>query len=254
MVTKNSLQGFFDINKFPSEEGIIVFPISMSKVSNESQSAKTYWEYIEYFNPNKINKNSAKSKVGAIFVYGDFLYLYSEEKSSVLKKKFMNLVSGHRNAFQRIILGHPHFILDSVSFKVWNQFYVDNDKFIFYLEELKKLYAKDKNFQKYIKEDFDNLKNPERKLDENQINFFLEEHLWCYLVAKGHMQLENKFIDGREKWILIAYPGKPLKGHIYLHQKNFFKLDNPINTYQNSWYDLIEKKLYDFERIDLENF
>ena len=62
-----------------------------------------------------------------------------------------------------------------------------------------------------------------------------------YLISKGQIKLKNEFIRGHEKWVLIAYPGKPLKQHIYLHQKNFFKFDNPKNIYQNSWYDLKEK-------------
>ncbi len=109
-------------------------------------------------------------------------------------------------------------------------------------------------FKKFVKDDFLALKNHALALDQTQIEFFLEEHLMCYLISKGQMKLENEFINGKEKWILIAYPGKPLKAHIYLHQKNFFKLENAKNKYQNSWYDLHEKKLYDFDRIDLETY
>ena len=141
---------FYDINKFPSEEGMLVFPISMSRIGNDSQSAKKYWEYIGHINPSKINKNSSSSKVGALFVYGDFLYLYSEEPAFVLKKRFMNLVVAHKNAFQRLLKGHPHLIHDAFSFKVWNQFYIENDKFLHYFESLKKIYKTDKKFQRYL--------------------------------------------------------------------------------------------------------
>ena len=39
---------------------------------------------------------------------------------------------------------------------------------------------------------------------------------------------------------------------LYLFQQNFFKLNNPTNDYQAAFYDLEEKKLYDFNRVDLE--
>ena len=44
----NLTNKFFDINKFPAIEGMLVFPISMSRISNESQNAKKYWEYIQF--------------------------------------------------------------------------------------------------------------------------------------------------------------------------------------------------------------
>ena len=243
---------FYDINKFPPHEGMLVFPISMSRISNKSQDAKTYWKYIDYINPSKANKLKPNDKFGILFLYGDFLYLYSNEKANILKKRYMNLVTQHRYAFQKLLKGHPHLIHDAFSFKVWNQFYLDNREFIQYFEKLKKIYKKDKTFQKYIKEDFKNLKNKKLKFDNIQIEFFLEEHLMLYLISKGQMQLENKFINNKEEWVLVAYPGKPLKAHIYLHQKNFFKLSNKKNKYEDSWYDLNEKKLYDFSKIDLK--
>ena len=245
---------FFDINKFPPYEGMLVFPISMSRIGNDSQSAKTYWKYIEHFNPSKIDKTKPKAKVGAIFIYTDFLYLYSTQKANILKSNFMNSMHQHKNSFTKIISGHPNFIHHSVSYKVWSQFYIDNEKFIFLFEKLKLIYKKDKQLQEYIKYDFDKLNNKKRTLDQNQINFFLEEHIMVYLISKKQMKLENEFINGKEKWVLLCYPGKPLKAQIYLHQKNFFKLKADDNYYQDCWYDLVEKKLYDFNKIDLKTF
>ena len=247
----NLTNKFFDINKFPSMEGMLVFPVSMSRISNESQNAKKYWEYIRFINPSKVDKSKPESKLGVIFIYGDYLYMYSDEKATILKRRYMDLVTTHRNSFGNLVKGDPYLILDAFSYKVWNQFYVDYDKFIYYLTDLKKIYQEDDAFKKYIKKDFENLENKAFKLDDNQINFFLEEHLMLYLISKGVMKLENKFINNQQKWILIAYPGKPLLAHIYLHQKNFFKLDNSQNPYQDSWYDLEAKKLYNFQRIDL---
>ena len=238
---------FFDINKLPPEEGILVFPISMSRISN-SQSAKACWKYMKIFSPKKIIKPS----VGLNVIYSDFLYLNSSESPSLLKKKFMSLIWTHKNDFLRILKRHPMMINKAFSFTTWNQLYIESKDFVRYLGEIRKIYSKDKLFQKYVKEDFENYKKG--KLDENQINFFLEEDLISYLITKGQVNLQNEYIQGKEKWILYCYPGKPLKSQIYLFQKNFFKLSNKENKFENCFYDLQEKKLYDFNRIDLETY
>jgi hypothetical protein len=45
-----------------------------------------------------------------------------------------------------------------------------------------------------------------------------------------------------------------LKQHIYLLQKNFLKLENKQNRYENCRYDLKWKKLYDATKINLEEY
>ena len=66
--------------------------------------------------------------------------------------------------------------------------------------------------------------------------------------------LYKEFVEHLEKWILIAYPGKPLKSQMYFWQKNFFNLKNSQNAYENAFYDLDGKKLYDCKKIDLDKF
>ena len=103
METKNLINQFFDINKLPPEEGILVFPISMSRISN-SQNAKNCWEYMKIFSPDKI----IKPIVGLNFIYGDYLYFNSDEKASILKNKYLSLILSHKNNFLKII-----FILEN---------------------------------------------------------------------------------------------------------------------------------------------
>ncbi len=245
MYTQNFTNQFFDINKLPSEEGILVFPISMSRISN-SQNAKNCWKYMKIFSPNKI----LKPLVGLNFIYGDYLYFNSNEKASKLKNKFMPLVLSHRNEFLKTISKNPFYIEQAFSFTTWNQALLECKDYITLLGELKKFYKKDKSFQKYLKEDFERTRK--KKLDENQLNFFLEEILLFYLITKGKMLFRNNYIQGHEKWILWCYPGKPLKSQIYLTQINLFGFHNKKNKFETCFYDLEEKKLYDFSRIDLD--
>lgn len=72
------------------------------------------------------------------------------------------------------------------------------------------------------------------------------------LLQKGQVELFNDYVLHHEKWILFCYPGKPLKSEVWVSQKNPLKLKNPQNRYEDSFYDLEGKKLYDYLEIDLE--
>jgi hypothetical protein len=82
----------------------------------------------------------------------------------------------------------------------------------------------------------------------------LEEILLDYLVMKGQVRLRNDYTMDGEEWVLNTYHGKPHRSHIYLHQQNYFRLDNSRNVFQNSWYDVASRKLYEFDRLDIDSF
>ncbi|MGM5480434.1 MAG: hypothetical protein ACQESC_03160 [Nanobdellota archaeon] len=245
MSDKDLTNQFFDINKLPAKEGILVFPISMGRISN-SQNAKHCWEYMKIFSPDKI----IKPLVGLNLIYGDYLYFNSDEKASNLKNKFLPLILDHKNKFLKISSKNPFYIEQSYSFMTWNQTVLEYKDYTNLFGKLKKSYAKDKTFQKYIIEDLK--KCGKKELDENQLNFFLEEILVFYLILKGKILLKNNYLRGHEKWVLWCYPGKPLKSQIYVIQQNLFGFHNKKNTFENCFYDLEEKMLYDFSRVDIE--
>lgn len=235
---------FFDINKLPADWGILVFPISISLITT-SQNPKKCLEYIRNFSPEKINA----PKVGANFVYGDFLYLHSDAKAAELKHRFMNLTVDHKNALQRLVTkNHQDFqIQHSFNYETWNQMYLGVNDFPEKLQKLISLYEEDELFQKYIREDAD---RHGRELGENQINFFLEEHLLQYLLLHQQIRLRNDYVQDREKWVLWAYPGVPPKALVYLLQLNPFDLETD-NPYGMAEYNLKNHKLYEFDRLDL---
>ena len=243
---KDLTNQFFDLNKFPSQEGIIFFGISMSKISN-TQDAKSCFREVEH-----LVKKIVKPQVGLNIIYSDYLYFNSDEKASILKNKYLSLILSHKNNFLKILSKNPWYIQKSFSFLTWNQLLLEIKDWTSHLGEIKKIYAKDKNFQKYILEDLNSI--GKKKMGENEVNFFLEEILLFYLIAKGKVKLHNEYVQGHEKWTLFCYPGKPLKSEIYLFQLNPFKLKNPKNKFENCYYDLEDKKLYDYSRVDLESF
>lgn len=244
-VEKNT---FFDINKLPSEKGLLLFGLSMNKLSNR-QDAEHCMEDIRHLAISKVSK----PLIGLNFIYSDFLYLYSDKPAPELKHSFMNQVIDHRNSMQKLIeKSNMEFqIQHGFNYMVWNQLYVGTKDFNHLFEELKRIYKKDKKFQEYLEEDS---KTFGREMGENQVNFFLEETLMMYLLSKNQIKLPNEYIEGNQKWILFCYPGRPIKSEIYLHQLNPFKLDWSSNPYQDSHYDLEARELIDFNRVDLETY
>ncbi len=239
---------FFDINKLPSEKGLLLFGLSMNKLPNR-QSAEHCIEDIRHFTPAKVSK----PLIGLNFIYSDFLYLYSDRPAPELKHSFMNQVISHRNSLQNIIEKNPleFQIQHAFNYMVWNQLYVGTRDFNQLFVEIRKIYDKDPLFQKYLEEDCQVFG---REMGENQINFFLEEILMMYLLNKNQVKLPNEYIEGNQKWVLWCYPGRPLKSTAYFYQLNPFGLDWPENPYQNSHYDLEAKELVDFSRVDLETY
>lgn len=242
---------FFDINKLPKDFGILVFPISISRMEhNSGQTPEDLLKWLQYFSPKKVSE----PKIGANIIYGDGLYMNSKEESSSLKNKFMNMVINHKNSFSKLVYKNrlDFQIQHAFSYEVWNQLFLDYEgDFTSDLKKIKKIYHNDKLFQKYLEADAVLCK---RDLDEHQLNFFLEEFLLTYFALKNKIKLPNEYVLGRDKWRLFCYPGVPLKGMIYIFQKNFFDLYAPENPYQNHVYDLESKKLIDYTKIDLEKY
>lgn len=242
---------FFDINKLSPEEGIIVFPISMSRIST-SQTAEKCWEYLQHFNPEKI----AAPLVGLNFLYTEGLYMNLDTNKSAnnMKNSYAEAMLTHKNAFENIIKKHltkEIQIPQAFFYMSWFQLYLSVKEFRSKFLALKKFAEEDDKLLSYLQEDADYAK---KELTKEQINFFLEEHLVLMLLLKRLVKLPNDYILGREKWILNAYPGKPPKALAYLFQVNPLQLKGENNRYDATQYDLESKRLYEFGRLDLDSW
>lgn len=233
---------FFDINKLPRKEGLLIFPISMSRISN-SQSGEKYFDFID-----KFTAKLSKAVVGASFVYTDNLYAKYHQEPSASRDKYLDLMITHKNLFYKNLRKKSTYIEKAFSFITWSQLVIETTNFFHKIAEVKKFYLKDKDFQKYVKED---INSSGRKVTNDNVDFILEEALMAYLILKEEIYLQNDFVNGRDKWRLLCYPGKPPKSMIYFFQKNIFKLESR-NQYQDCHYDLEEKKLYEFNKVDLK--
>ncbi len=248
-----AMNEFFDIGRMPKGMGLLRFGISLSNIQT-TQLPERCFEYIEIFG-QKNDSQRTDNGIWLHFTYTDFLYLYNEATTSDIKNKYMNLEIDHKNGILKVLKQDKKYSSGFFSFGVWNQLYLDVKGWIHFsefLRELRRIYDKDPLFQKYMLEDAQ-LYNKE--LDENQIMFFLEEHLMMHLIGKWIISFpQNDYIKDRQDWILICYPGPFMKHHVYILQKNFFNLENSKNEYEDCFYNLKKKILYNASRIDLETY
>ncbi|MDB4984403.1 MAG: hypothetical protein JWM20_582 [Patescibacteria group bacterium] len=239
---------FFDINKLPGEKGHLVIGLSMTRLE-EGQAPEDIMNFLRHVVPAKVSKPF----IGCNFLYTDGLYLYSDEPAGILKKKYSSSMTRHKNGLWNAIqkAWFEFQIQNSFSFLVWNQLYIGHHDFYNHVLELKKIYDQDSEFQKYLKLD---CKDIGRETSENQIMFFLEESLAMMYIMKGLVRIPNDFILDQEEWILFCYSGRPLRSHIYMHQRNIFGLKNSKNIYENSFYNIEGKELIRFDDVDLETY
>lgn len=238
---------FYDVNKLPEEEGILFWGISMNRIGN-AQSAKKCFEDLQWMD-TKIAKTKG---VGMVSWYGDYLYFQSEQPAKLLRDRYANLMLQHKNALLNTLAKDTSWIRKAFSFYTFGQVMLDNAEiFVPSLAKVVDLYKKDKKFQECV--NFDTKENT-HGLGDAEVMFILEEITAYYLAAKGKLDFNNRFVPGTESWILNMYPGKPLKSETYLFQQNPLRLSNPKNIYENAYYDLTGRKLYEFDRIDIDTF
>ena len=235
----------FDINKFPKGFGLIVFPISMSRIEN-AHSPKNCLDYLSSF-----NEKIQDPKVGAQFIYTEGLYMNMEEKAYETKNIYAQKMVSHMGGIKNLLAKNfQTFQIESAfCFESWFQMYLSHKDFLSVFKQARALYDEDPVFQKYIEED---TKAMERELSPQQINFLIEEHVFSYLLLNRQLKIQNDFVEGREEWVLIAYPGKPLLSEIYFYQKDILGINDNSNPYKGH-YDVTEKKFYDFSKIVLES-
>jgi hypothetical protein len=234
-----------DINKFPSKWGILFLPISMSRIDN-SQIPSYYGKILL-----ELKDKVQAPKVGIHFQYTEGMYMNFEEKAFETKNAFVQKMMNHSNGLRKFIKKHPldFQIEEAFTYNSWFQLSLNCDIFLTVLKKAEDLYKKDKKFQQLLLQDSVAIG---RSLSEMQLRFFLEEFVASYLSVYQKLNIANPYTEGREEWTLLAYPGKPFRSQIYFVQKNIMKFEKGDKFYIGH-YDLLEKKYYDFLKINAES-
>jgi len=239
---------FFDINKFPTTEGIILMGISMNRIGN-IQSAEKCFEYLH----SLASKIQYTDGIGMVLLYSDYLYFHSKDPARTLRDRFKDLMISHKNAFLNLLKKDQQWTHKAFSFYTFGQLFLDNsDVYQNAHTAVYDLYKKDPLFKKYVEED---CIATGHVFDEGEVHFILEEIVVFYLSQKGILRLGNKFVtDTEKKWVLQVYPGKPLKSEVYLFQNNPLNISNQKNQYETCFYDLESRILYDYTSINIDTF
>ena len=217
----------------------------MSRIDN-SQSPAEYEKYLKYFT-SKVQT----PKVGIHFFYTEGLYMNLEEKAFETKNAFIQKMVNHKNGIKKIVRKNflEFQIEKAFTFQSWFQMCLSSNDFLSVLKQTKDFYDHDEKFQALLKKDAESIG---RNLDEKQLQFFLEEFVFSYLAVYGKFEVTNPYVEGKEEWNLLCYPGKPFDSQIYFIQKNIVGFEKVDKTYIGH-YDLFENKYYDFLKIDVEN-
>jgi hypothetical protein len=234
----------FDLNKFSREWGLIVFPISMSRISN-SQGPKEYLKHLRH-----LSKKVSDPKVGIHFLYTDGLYMNRSGSARELKNANAAASISHANGMRRIIQKHnkEFQIQNAFSFDSWHQMYLQHSDFMSALSCIKTFYQTDMVFKNLVQKEISALG---KGRTSSQISFFLEEHTLAYLLLKKEIHLRNDFVLGRESWILIAYPGPYSKAQEYLFNKDPLKIGDGMNLYAGH-YNLATHSFHSYRERSVE--
>jgi hypothetical protein len=231
-----------DIKILPRQNGVLIFPISMAKISGEL-SATNLFAILE----NQIHSKWNNYPLSIIFLYtGDVYSKYGLGSNS----SYNYDIKKHKEDCMRIINYSTYLTKDAFSFVDWDELF-NSDKIISEkFEELKSIYLSDEIFQKLM---YSDLKRLGKTVDTNNINFLLEEMILPYLFVKGGFDFTDKFTNNTNRYKLICYSGNCPKILVYIHQMNFFNLDKTTNVYQNCFYNFKSNFLFNFEEINLES-
>ncbi len=242
----NEQNELHDINKFPATWGMLLLPISMSRIEN-SQSPEEYEKYLRYFT-SKVQT----PKIGIHFFYTEGLYMNLEDKAFETKNAFIQKMVGHKNGVKKFLKRNfmEFQIEKAFTFQSWFQMCLSSNDFLGVLKHAKDFYNSDERFQELLKKDAEIIG---KELNERQLQFFLEEFVFSYLAVYGKFEITNPYVEGKEEWELLCYPGKPPLSQIYFVQKNIMNLEKKERSYIGH-YDLSERKYYDFLKIDTDSF
>lgn len=220
-------------------------PISMSRIGN-TQSPQACIDALDLF-LKKIDVN----RVGANFLYSEGLYMNLEMDAYETKNKFARTAVSHMLGVRNLISkNHQRFQIDhAFNFESWFQMYLSHPDFFEVLKKVRNLYDADPEFQKQVALDAE---EQGKELSERQVSFYLEEHVFAYLLLNRQLTLRNEFVNGREQWVLLAYPGSPPRGQVYLFQKDPLGINEDSNPYKGQ-YDLSKQKFIPYLNVNLEN-
>lgn len=225
----------YDINRLPTD-GYIIFPISMSRISN-SQNAEKCYKWLEFF-------ESKISVLGldVVFLYTNGLYYNNDQSALEIRKKTNGQMISHSNAIRNLVIKKRKYLPQAMHFVPWDYIILNSPKYEEYYLKLKKLDKEDKEFHKLILEAL-----KDRKENEANLTFIIEEIVVTHIIRQKLIELPKTLVK-KDNFRLIAYPGPPLKADIYQWKKKILPQSNDFPFYA-SHYDIENEVIYNFDEL-----
>lgn len=233
-----------DINRFPKDWGIVVFPISMSRIGN-AQSPERCIDALGSF-----TDKLSVTKGGVLFLYTEGMYMNFEDRAFETKNKFAQNAVNHMGGIKNLVRKNQlKFQIGSAfSFESWFQMYLSHNNFFSVLSDVRKFYESDEQFRELVIADAQSIG---RELDERQLSFFMEEFTCTYLLVNQQLRLRNDYVLDREEWILLAYPGPVYTGQAYLVQKDPLNINKLSSNPYKGQYNLERNVFIPYLTYDL---
>lgn len=238
---------FYDIQSLPGN-GFLVFPLSMSRLSN-AHSPENLYNFLEFIEKKLIHKS-----LDVILLYTNDLYLNTEEIASfTLRKKILNQVINHKTAINSLILKKNRFFPSAFHYIPWDYALLNAPDFNAERARLNSYVKSDSFFQEILKYD---LAAVEREVTPSNMDFLIEELVVCHLILEREIPFPHHLSAGMQ-WRLMCYPGRPPISLAYLWQKNYLgnnkEVPKAFQAFARSFYDTEEKVLIDFKDVTFDH-
>lgn len=245
---KIKLQEDGDILELPKQPGLMIFPISMAKIQGEQSPKKIFNFIVE----KVLQKMWKGDPISVLIIYSTSFY---ERYNVNLGKDMKQLAKDHESELKKLISGVSYLEKSAYSYMDWDEFidkYIDRKKLFEARDYLYKFSLEDEQFGNYLLSDIARLKKQDN--DDGRL-FILEEAVLFYMILKEYkFTFKDDFTKNMNRWILLCYSGFALKVFAYLHQKNYFKVTDAKNIFQDTFYDFKSNFLYRYPELDIDKY
>jgi hypothetical protein len=235
--------GNFDIKLVPGQ-GFLVFPLSMSRLPNALAPERIY-EFLEFFE-SKISHRS----VDVVFLYTNDLYFNSEERALDLRKRTLNQMVYHKEAFESLLLKRKRFLPGAFHFLPWDFALINMVGYHEMRTKLVSIKNTDAVFEEFLLHD---LAVAGREPSEANLSFLIEELVVSHAIMEHEVAFPNT-VASPDGWRLICYPGDPPASLVYLWKKgvlgNRSDFSKQHAMFARSFYNMESRVLIDFERLE----
>ncbi|MBU4142985.1 hypothetical protein KJ590_03225 [Patescibacteria group bacterium] len=226
-----------DIKILP-EDGYLIIPLSMSRLTTPGQSPQACYEILEHL-ADKCEKLSND----VIFLYTSDLYFNATDAAFTVRKKVIGQLIAHRNGMQNIILKKKRFIPNAFHYLTFDYVIANSDTFQEFFDTLWQTYQQSLIFKQLVNEGLDG-----REISESNIRFLLEETAVSHII-RAKLVLFPRTLVRHDRWRLIAYPDPYLKIDAYIWKNKILPIEPEQNIFAGGVYDSKARLFYKFDEV-----